>query len=170
MRKLFIVLVSALLVLGLSIQARAEQSTSTFTGERYEEQQVFVYAYNNGSTEIQSYGIVIIDTDGTAGSTLGTYIENTTDADDELVFGVAAETIAVGAVGKVCIRGPHEVFDDDTTHAVSSIISSSSTANVSQTYATSDATVGGYAGLVIGATSSLGGRYCWIWVNPQVHK
>ena len=170
MRKLFTILVSALLVLGISIQARAEQSTSTFTGKRFEEQQVFVYAYNNGSTEVQSYGVVIIDTDGTAGSTLGTYIENTTDADDELVFGVAAETIAVGSVGKVCVRGPHEVYDDDSTHAVSSILSSSTTANRTATYSTADATVGGFLGLVIGATSSLGPDYAWIWVRPQVHK
>lgn len=169
MRKLFIVLVSALLVFGVSFQARAEQSTSTFTGKRFEEQQVFVYAYNNGTTTIQSNGVVILENAATDKTTVGTYVEVTTDADDELVFGVADENIAAGAVGRICVRGPHIVWDKDSTHALSTVLATSDTANRTTTYSTSDATVAGTLGVVILATSDLGGEYCWVWVAPQIH-
>ena len=171
MRKLFTILVSALLVLGISIQARAEQSTSTFTGKRFEEQQVFVYAYNNSGAEIQSNSAVIIDITGTPASTLGTYITTTTDTDSSYVFGVTDETIATASVGKVCVRGPHiVVFASTNTSAEDTVGTYTPAGSVETTTTTSNKD--GILGLALAATVA-GDKYYgldmwWIWVNPYV--
>lgn len=174
MKKFSIILLSALLVLGFSLQARAESSATAYTGKSYTEQQVFTFVYNNSGSEIQSNSVVILDNSGTdvaAGSTLGSYITTTATADSVYVFGVTDETIAAGAVGRVCIRGPHLVLDTDSTHAEgTTILATSTTAGETTTYSTADGTAGGQLGLVIEQTASEGPDYCWVWVNPQVHK
>jgi len=169
MRKLSLFVLSALLVLGLSTQVWAEMSPSSATGSSYLDNQVYTVCYNNSGSEIQSHSVVILDTSATTGSTLGAYITTTTTADDYRVFGVTSETIAAGAVGRVCIRGPHRVLDTDSTHALAAILATSTTAGQTTTYSTSDGTTGGYLGHVIGATGDLGANYCWVWVNPQIH-
>lgn len=169
MRKLCIILVSALLIGTLVSTARAEQSTSTFTGDRYEEQQVWVYAFNNSGAIIQSNAVVTLDTTATAGTQLGTYITTSVTADDYRVFGVTGENIGIASVGKVCVRGPKEVLDSDKTHALAAILACSTSRGETTTYSTSDGTTGGYLGHVIGATSSLGEDYVWVWINPQIH-
>ena len=168
MRKLFIVLISALLV-GVSTQARAEISTTTFTGDRFEEQQVIVMCYNNSGSDIESNAVVILDVSATEGSTLGTYITTTATADDSYVFGVTDEVIEAGEVGRICVRGPHLVYDLDSTHAVRAILATSTTVGRTTTYATSDGTTGGQLGQVIDASVAEGVDYCTVWVNPQVH-
>lgn len=165
--KKFIFILSALLV--FSVSARAEQSPQTATGTRYQDNQVFTIAYNNSGAEIQSNSVVILDTTATENTTLGAYITTTTTADSAYVFGVTGETIASGASGRVCIRGPHRVLDTDSTHAAGAILATSTTAGKTTTYSTADGTTGGYLGHVIGATSDLGANYAWVWVNPQIH-
>lgn len=171
MRKLFLVLVSALLMLGLSVQARAEQSTSTFTGERFEEQQVFVYVYNNSGAEIQSNSAVILDITGTAGSTLGTYITTTTVTDSSYVFGVTDETIPTASVGKVCVRGPHIVrFASSDTAAEDTVGTYTPAGYVETTTTTSNKD--GILGLALAVTANTDQNYgldmWWVWVNPYV--
>ncbi len=171
MNKLFIIVLSALLVFGIS-QARAEQSPSSATGSSYLDNQVYTVAYNNSGATIQSYAVVVLDTSATEKTTLGAYITTSTTADDYRVFGVTAggETCASGTNCRVIIRGPARVLDTDATHAVAAILAASGTTAQATTYSTSDGTAGGYLGHVIGATSDLGPNYCWVWVNPQIHK
>ncbi len=169
MKKLCIFVISALLVLGIAYQARAEMSPQT-AGGTYLDNQVYTMAYNNSGSSITSYAVVVLDTSATEKTTLGAWITTTTTADDYRVFGVTDQTIAAGTSGRVCIRGPHRVLDTDSTHALAAILATSTTAAQTTTYATSDGTVGGQLGVVIGATSDLGSNYCWVWVNPQVHK
>lgn len=171
MRKLSIVLISALLVFGLSIQARAEQSTSTFTGDRYEEQQVMVYCYNNSGAEIQSNSAVIIDITATAGTTLGTYITTTTTTDSSYVFGVTDETISSGSVGRICVRGPHKVqFASEDTAAEDTVGTLTPAGKVETTTTTSNKD--GILGLALAATAvtdrDYGTDMWWIWVDPYV--
>lgn len=169
MKKLFIV-ISALLVFGLISQVRAEQSPQTATGTRYQDNQVFTIAYNNSGAEIQSNSIVILDTTATLGTTLGAYITTATSADSPYVFGITDETILTAESGRVCIRGPHQVYDLDATHAAGALLATSATAGRTTTYSAADGTAGGVLGQVIGTPGGLGPNYAWVWVDPQVHR
>ena len=167
MRKLSIILVSALLVLGLSIQARAEISTSTFTGDRFEEQQVIVMCYNNSGAEIQSNSVVILDVTGTAGTTLGTYITTTTSTDSNYVFGVTDETIAAGSVGRICVRGPHRVHMASTDTSAADTIGTYTPAGLAETTTTTTNKTGILGVALAEDTTALGGDdIWWVWINP----
>ena len=132
MKKINIIVLSALLVLGLAFQVRAEQSPSSATGTRYYDNQVFTMAYNNSGSDISSNNVVILDISGTDvadETTLGAYITTTTTADSVYVFGVTHDPNCVaGTSCRVCIRGPHKVMDTDSTHANGAILSTSTTA------------------------------------------
>lgn len=110
MKKLFIVLLSALFIFGIAYQVRAEQSSSSASGTNYYDNQVYTIGYNNSGADISSNSLVVIDTTGTAGSTLGAYITTTTTQGHNFVFGVTDEVIADGTSGRICIRGPHKVL------------------------------------------------------------
>lgn len=170
MRKISLFVLSALLVLGLSAQVRAEQSPSSATGSSFRDNQVFTYCYNNSGSDIQSNNVVVLDTSATKGSTLGAYITTSTTADDVYVFGITDETILAGTSGRIVIRGPHQVLDADYTHAAGALLATSTTAGTTTTYSTSDGTAGGVLGQVIGTPGGLGPCYAWVWVDPQVHK
>ena len=169
MKKLFIIALSVLLVFSCT-QVQAESSATAFSGKRYEEMEVHVVAYNNGSTAISDNSAVIIDVTGTAGSTLGAYIEEVATADSVYAFGVAGEDIAIGSVGKVVVKGArqlHVVGSGVGIIAGDLLATSSVAAGLVQEYSTADATAGGVIGVALAAPS--GGRV-WCWVNPQVHK
>lgn len=171
MKKFYIIVLSALLVLGLSIQARAEFGASAYTGKRYEEQQVLTVAYNSSSSELSKGDVVILDITGTAGSTLGAYVTTTTTADDKYVFGVAHETIGAGAVGTFCVRGPHEVnLENNGLYAAGDIIAASSTEKMAEEYSTSDGTAGGKLGWIPAAYTGTDYSERIAWIDPYVHK
>ena len=175
MRKLFIVLVSALLI-GVSVQARAEQSTSTFTGERFEEQQVFIFAYNNSGSEVQSNGVVVVDITGTGSSTLGTYFTTSGTSGNSYILGVTDETIAIATIGKICVRGPH-IVNFATAPSAGDTITNHTVVPQGLTE-TSTANKYGYVGVALKATAAedgddfnldgVGSENWWIWVNPTV--
>lgn len=170
MKKFCLVLLSALLVFSMASQARAEQSTASATGSSYLDNQVYTMAYNNSGSDITSHSVVILDTSGTAGSTLGAYITTTTTADHWAVAGVTVDPNCVaGTPCRVCIRGPIEVLFTSATHVTGTIAATSTTAGEATTYSTADGTVGGHLGKIIGS-SDLGGFYAWVWVEPKIHK
>lgn len=174
MKKLFIVLLSALMVFGFLTQARAETSTSAYTGKRYEEQQVFVMAFNNSGSTLNTTSVVILDLSGTgvtAGATLGSYVTTTTTADSVRVFGVADESIDDQSVGRICIRGPHQVrlvaTSSPSSIGIGDLITTSATAGRVAEYSTADGTAGGVLGRSLETTTN---EDFWIWVNPEIHK
>ena len=181
MKKLSIFVISALLVLGLTAQVRAEQSPATASGKVYTDNQVFTMAYNNSGADITSNSIVILDTSGTAGSTLGAYITTSTSADNKYVFGVTEDaTCSSGTSCRVCIRGPHKVWltiAGAGAMSAGNIVSQSTTAGRGTTYSQSDGTAGGYLGTALAVTSGTysygsldGNDIWWVWINPQIHK
>ena len=93
MKKIFFIVLSALLLLGIT-QAWAEMSPSAVSGTSYLDNQVYTIMYNNSGTNIAKNAVVILDTTGTAGSTLGSYITTTTSAGSQYVIGVTDEAIA----------------------------------------------------------------------------
>ena len=172
MKKLSIFIISALLLLGLVSQVRAEQSPQTATGTRYQDNQVFTVAYNNYTSEISANSVVVLDTTATANSTLGAYITGTTTADDKYVFGVTDEAIGSGKSGRICIRGPHVVWTQYSNLAAGAIAAPAGYLGSATTYSASDGTAGGQLGYALGAeyTNSTGNHSDWIWVNPRIHK
>lgn len=167
MRKLSLFVLSALLVLGFTLQARAESSATAYTGKRFEEQQVFVFSYNNSGAEIQSNSVVILDISATAGSTLGTYITTTTNTDSSYVFGVADETIGIGEVGKICVRGPHTVWIASNDTAAEDTLGTYTPAGKAET-TTTTSNKDGILGVALAQdTSANGGEdIWWAWINP----
>ncbi len=173
MRKYFIFVLSALLVLGFAYQARAEQSSSSASGKVYVDNQVFTIAYNSGALDISGNSVVVLDVgNSTRGSTMGSYIDTTTTADNKMVFGVADGTIGVGSTGRVCIRGPHLVnIRSSMASAIASgdIITSSTVVGAGGEGATSDGTASGQLGRALEAGTITGGPI-WVYIDPKVHQ
>lgn len=174
--KLFL---SALLLLGVSsLQVRAEDSPSAYE-DHLRSQQVYVEVYNSGNDTIAANEPVILDADGTLGSTLGERVQTTTTTDSVFAFGVADESIPSGTMGRVCIRGPHKVrmntdiANQSGNFPTGAIISTSTTWKRAASYSTADASRGGQLGWLISRTESTDtgdtDTY-WIWVSPKVHR
>jgi len=164
MRKFSIILLSALLVLGFAISARAEIGATAYTGVRYEEQQVFTYAYNNSGSEVTSNSIVILDTSATVGTTLGAYFTTDTGGDSNLILGVTADTIPAGSVGKICIRGPHRVWmNSHAGNSAGNQISTSTTAGKAKV-TTGTTNKMGTAGVQLAEDTTYPGGAKDIWV------
>lgn len=122
MKKIFALFLVSLLLTGV---AYAEIGATAYTGSSLiatGEQQVYIMAYNNSSTDFlaASHEVVILDTSYTtasrASNAVGTYFNTTTTADDETVLGITDGAIKSGAVGKIIVRGPAkvELIDDST--------------------------------------------------------
>lgn len=170
MKRFTIILLSALLLLGISFQARAESSATTYTGTAYLEQQVFTYAYNDSGSEITPNSTVILDSGATAGSTLGAYIDLGSTADSIYVFGVADETIGIGEVGRICIRGPHLIHTEyGASWTAGDLMAASSTEGTAEEYSTADGTAGGVLGWYMADHATTVGLV-YGFVQPRVHK
>lgn len=174
MKKLLFVL-SVLIMAGSSSYVRAESSASGYE-DHLRSQQVFSSFYNGGSVDISRDQPVILRAGATAGSTLGADIEATITTDSVFTVGVADETIAVGTMGRVCIRGPHKVAvaNSFSGQATGAILSTSTTIGKAGVYSRSDGTVGGQLGVLINTTATTdtgdASNTFWGWINPQVHK
>ncbi len=173
MKKLCIFVISALLVLGIAYQARAEMSPSSATGKSYLDNQVFTIAYNNSGVAITSNAVVILDVTGTAGSTLGAYITTSATPDSPYNFGVTDETIAIGSTGRVCIRGAHKVWMTATPTAGQKVTNGATAGKgTASTTTTTGAGTVGVALAVTSGTSTGGGTdgtdIWWVFVRPMV--
>jgi hypothetical protein len=191
MKKL-IVVISALFVVGLISTAKAENSATSYGGKKYYEQQVFVDAYNNNAGTIPANMVVIIDTAGTAGDSLGAYVKTTASATSPLIFGVVdfyntrvdaggTATIELGmatnSTGRIAVRGPHQVLVNSPsggyTAPLGSLLSTGVTAGWAQTLPSTGTTPYGVLGVVIGhslnsTTCGAAGTCDWVWIQPNV--
>lgn len=174
MKKINLVL-AAFLLLGVA-SVRAENSATGYSNPvNFRDQQVFVAAYNNSASTIAINNAVVLDSTGTAGSTLGAYINTSTTTDDPYIFGVADEAIAAGTVGRVCIRGPHKVvWTGPGKGGVTSgnvISNASTTAGTVGPTTTSSGTDRGILGKVINITATTdtgdASYTYWAWIQPE---
>ena len=140
MRKYLYVILSALLVFGFYLTTRAEQSPSTNDGKQYYGNQVLTNAYLNDSNSVGNGWLVVLDTSGTIGSSLGAYVTTTIGgtSDSIYVLGVTDEATTTGnTVVRVCIRGPHQVYTINTSETAGNILGSALPGGA-QDYKTSD--------------------------------
>lgn len=179
MRNLNKLMLAIVLFFGMVSVVRAEDSATGYGNPvNYVDQQVFVVAYNNNASSIAVNSTVVLDTAGTAGSTLGAYINtNGSTTDSVNVFGVTDETIAASTLGRICVRGPHKAVmpSPDVTGVGDVIGACSSTggnAGKACTVTTSSGTDRGFLGKLINATATTGtndaSNTYWIWVQPSV--
>ena len=186
-KKLFAIAISVLFVFGLIGPVLAEQGSTSYSGKKYYEQQVFVDVYNNSAGTLLQNAVVILDasTGTTLGDALGSYVTTAATASLPLVFGVVDSNILLttgtgtmyygipaSAVGRVCIRGPHKVLvaANATTPTVGIMLGTSATAQYAGTI--SSATAGTYAtygalGVVLASDSSTAQ---WVWIQPHVSQ
>lgn len=107
MRKYFALFLSVLLVLGITIQARAEMESGSFTGRNYRELQRFIQVYNSYGNTITANSVVILDMLQAKPLTDTVAVTLALTSPSELTIGVADEDIVSGALGKICTYGPH---------------------------------------------------------------
>ena len=173
MKKLFIVL-SVLMILASVNSARAWISASSYGDGKYYEQQVFTEMRNNCGAAVSSNAVVILDTQisGRAGTTLGsafTY-SHVLGSGISPIIGVTDEQIASGAIGRVCVYGPHKVFFT-ALPALNATVTTAATGSEGQvTAGTSTANGYFYLGTYIGPTVAGDSDYSallgWVWINP----
>ena len=112
MKKLFVFLFISLLLVS---SAYAEIGATAYSNDpQYDEQSVFVIAYNNSGSSITSNAVVVLDTTAanvTSGATLGARITTSTDSGNSFTFlGITDQTIADNSAGRICVRGPHKAL------------------------------------------------------------
>lgn len=163
MKKLSLFIISALFVFALATQARAESSPTTFAGNVYTDEQVFIRAYNNSGAIVSENQVVILDTSATAGTTLGSYFTITTSTDSSYVMGVTDQQVAKGDIGRICVRGPHKVQITANPTAGQNMGTGSTYGKATASTATTTAT--GILGTALAASTS--GSTWWVWVNPH---
>ena len=178
MRKLALVVLSALIVLGFS-SAWAEQSAFTQSGRYNRDQGMYVDMYNNSGVKLTANLIVIHDTGGVlTPSSVGSYFSRATTSDSVYVLGVLDQDVLSASVGRVCIRGPHQVqMATEAGVAIGNLIGTANTVTRNageigngQPYTTADGTAGGRLGVAIGEQQATPTSVWWVWVNPRVHQ
>lgn len=179
-KKLFVLAICSLFIFGLVGIVMAEQSATSYSGKKYYEQQVFVDAYNNTGGTLAQNSVVVIDTTGTAADSLGAYFTTSSTAKDVTLFGVldtgnlisgTSATVVYGldkaSVGRVCVRGPHQVLVSGTA-TTGLLIGQSGTLGYGYVLPASTNTSEGVLGYSL-ATNGLN-TAVWAWINPHPTK
>lgn len=173
MRKINVIMLGIFLMLGM-VSVKAENSATGYSNPAsFRDQQVFVEAYNNNASSIAINNVVVLDTSGTANSTLGAYINTSTTTDSVYVFGVTDEAIAAGTLGRVCVRGPHKVVYANASPTLGNVIGVNSvSAGTAAPVTTASGTSRGFLGKIINTTASTATgdatNTFWAWIQPGI--
>jgi hypothetical protein len=179
MKKLFIL--SALLVLGLTTYSWAEISADAYSGKNNNEQGVFIDVYNNAGVQMTKNTVAILDTTGVLTDTkIGTYVTIPSTSDSIYTLGVVDQDIMSASVGRVCVRGPHQVLvSSQATVAAGTILGTASglyanplsgTIGYARAMSVADGTGMGRLGVAIGESQATPASIWWVWVNPYAHQ
>jgi hypothetical protein len=178
MRKFNVIILSALMVLGLSSFVWAEMSATAYSGKSNNSQQVFVDMYNNSGIKLSENTIAIIDSNaGLTDAKVGAYFTVATTSDSVYAVGVLDQDVASASVGRVCVRGPHKL--QVTTESAMALGSRIGTANTTSRpnglgfgviYTVADGTAGSRVGVAIGEQQATPTSIWWIWVDPYAHQ
>lgn len=142
-------------------------------GTRYSQVQEVGIFYNNSGATITTGMIVLNDTTGTAGSSLGSYVTTTSTADSSGIVGVVKSTsCADGQYCEVITKGPADTLVLDSTDAVSTgnTIGTSSTTGYGGVFGGYDITTYGSNNILGRALEDGDGTdtgFVYVWVNPQ---
>lgn len=152
----------ALLVMVLAIPFKAFSWGATgLDGKNFGQLQETAVFYNNSGQSLTAGLAVILDTSGTAGTTLGGYITISATADSVLAVGVTKDTCPASSSCVVVTKGPAKVYASDSTDAVTS-------GSAVGTTATREGYIGGGTnlGIALEAGDGTDGDEIYIWVAP----
>ena len=90
-------------------------------GSDYRQLQETAVFYNNSSTTLYHGDVVILDSTGTADTTLGSYVTYSSAADSVLAVGVVIQKSLTKTPVVVCTKGPVVTRIDDSSDAVTTL-------------------------------------------------
>lgn len=160
-------IILALLIVSLAF------SGATFAGDGTDYRQLqetAVFLNNSGST-LSAGMAVILDSSGTAGTTLGSYITIVSGADSVLVVGVISEQQETCAKGMPCIvvtKGPVDTLINDKSDAVTTETAVGTSTKVLADTLPNRGYVGGGTNLGVALEGGAGteGDKIIVWVDP----
>jgi len=90
-------------------------------GSSYKQLQEIAVFYNNSGVTLYHGDVVILDSTGTADTTLGSYVTYSSTADSILVVGVVVQKSLADTPVAVCTKGPVMTRIDDLSDAVTTL-------------------------------------------------
>ncbi len=168
------------MVMSLST-VRAENGADAFDAKAAT-QTVFVSAYNNSAATLAVNSTVVLDVTQTVNPNLylGSYVtSNGSTTDSIYVFGVTDESILVGSLGRIAIRGPHKVLMPSPPSGAGVVIGACSNAVAANAVkacatTTADGTASGVLGYTLSTTASTdtgdAANTYWAFLRINAHK
>lgn len=162
MKKLFSL--SILLIVSIFMVSGIAFGWGSGDGSDYGQLQETAVFYNNSGVRLIHGMAVILDTSGTAATTLGAYVTvGAASADSNYVVGVVKEAADIGMPVVVVTRGPIDTLVQDSSEAISAG-SQVGTAGSGEKGAVG---VGTNLGVALEAGDGTDGSYLYIWVSPS---
>jgi hypothetical protein len=133
-------------------------------GSYYGQLQELAVFYNNSGVRLVHGMAVILDTSGTAGSTLGAYVTGATaSADSDYCVGVVKTAADASMPVTVVTRGAIDTLVQDSSEA----ISAGSEVGTAGTGTIGCVGAGSNLGVALENGDGTDGSYLYIWVNPS---
>ncbi len=119
--------------------------------------------YNNSGRKLVHGQAVVLDTGGTAGTTLGSYVTDLSlSADSRLVVGVVKQYADIGTPVIVVTKGPIDTLVQDASEAVSA----GAAVGTAGTGEYGSVGAGSNLGVCLEAGDGTDGSYAYVWVSP----
>ena len=164
MKKLFIfstlLIVSMFLVSGVAFGWGSQGGD----GSDYRQLQETAVFYNNSGATMYHGECVILDSTGTSGTTLGSYVTYSSAADSVLVVGVVVQKSLADTPVVVCTKGPVLTRIDDATDAVTTLTAVGTCTSSGLT--NHNAGGGTNLGIALEAGDGTDGDEIIVWVSP----
>ena len=133
-------------------------------GSNYRQLQETAVFYNNSGVRLYHGDAVILDSTGTADTTLGSYVTYSSAADSVLAVGVVVQGGQIGQPVVVCTKGPAMARVDDSSDAVTTLTAVGTCTSSGAT----NHNVGGGSnlGIALEAGDGTNNDEIIIWVDP----
>ena len=164
MKKLF--LIAALLLTGMLFNSQAVLALQAGgDGTNFAALQETAVFLNNSGTTMSAGQVVILDSTGTADTTLGAYVTHSYSADSILVVGVVKSTLVqTGQPVVVVTEGPVDTQCYDSTDAVTTLTAVGSSAGSGNTLGVCGG--GTNLGFALEAGDGTNAGKLYVWVSP----
>jgi len=133
-------------------------------GSSYKQLQEIAVFYNNSDLTLYHGDTVILDSTGTADTTLGSYVTVTSSADSVLAVGVVVQKSLADTPVAVCTKGPAMTRIDDSSDAVTTLTAVGTSGGSGVT--NHNAGGGSNLGIALEAGNGTNNDEIIVWVDP----
>uniref|UniRef100_A0A6M3IMM5 Uncharacterized protein n=1 Tax=viral metagenome TaxID=1070528 RepID=A0A6M3IMM5_9ZZZZ len=133
-------------------------------GSNYRQLQETAVFYNNSDKTLYHGDVVILDSTGTSGTTLGSYVTYSSAADSVLVVGVVVQRSLADMPVVVCTKGPALTRIDDSSDAVTTLTAVGTSGSSGAT--NSNAGGGTNLGIALEGGDGTDADEIIVWVDP----